>query len=549
MAEWIKKTIGDVFDEVAEKYPRKTAFIFEDKRFTYQDMQERVIAFAKGLLEIGVQKQDKVSLWMSNRPEWMIAKFAISKIGAILVPINTRYKTHELEYILKQSHSGTLIMMDQFLNISYLDMIKEACPELENSVSGKLKSSKLPKLKNLVLLGKETPRGSFEFYQVMENGAKSNLDEDLRRIQSSIDPEDIVNIQYTSGTTGFPKGAMLSHNMYGHMLSVGNGMKFTSKDCLMIPNPFFHVFGSICGILLAVAQGGTIATIEYFEPEACLKMIDRAKATAIHGVPTMFLMQMEHPDFKKYDVSSLRTGVIGGTSCPVELLKRIIKEMHLPELTVVYGITETSSCTTQSAIGDSPEIVATTVGKPLPFLEAKLVDPQSGEEVAQGQQGEFCARGPMVMKGYYKMPEETKKAIDTEGWFHTGDLLVKLKDDNYKVTGRVKEMYLVGGENTYPVEIENFLSSHPKIKQIYVVGVPDQRLGEVGMAFIELKKGESSTEEEIIQYCKGKIANYKIPRYVEFVNEFPMTASGKTQKFKLQEIGTQARHLGSVDED
>lgn len=547
MAEWIKKNIADVFDEVAKKYPQKEAIICEDRKLTYQEMSKKVNGFAKGLLKIGVQKGDKISLWMSNRPEWIIAKFGSAKIGAILVPINTRFKKHELEYILKQSDSSTLIMMDRFLNINYLDMIKELCPELETCAPGKLKSSKLPKLKNLVLLGKETPEGAFEFYQIMENGAKSKLDQEVRRIQRSIDPEDVVNIQYTSGTTGFPKGAMLSHNIYGHMLSVGNGMKFTYRDCLMIPNPFFHVFGSICGILLAVAQGGTIATIEYFDPEVSLKMIDRAKATAIHGVPTMFLMQIEHPDFKKYDVSSLRTGVIGGSSCPVELLKKIIKEMHLLELTVVYGITETSSCTTQSSIGDEPEIVATTVGKPLPFLEAKLVDPKSGEEVVQGQQGEFCARGPMVMKGYYKMPEETKKAIDNEGWFHTGDLLVKLEDGNYKVTGRVKEMYLVGGENTYPAEIENFLSTNPKIKQVYVVGVPDRRLGEVGMAFVELKEGESCTEEDIIEYCKGRIANYKVPRYVQFVREFPMTATGKIQKFKLREIGIHDRNLEKID--
>ena len=342
-------------------------------------MAVKVHAFAKGLLSIGVQKGDKVSLWMSNRPEWMITKFAIAKIGAILVTINTRYKTHELEYILRQSDSTTLIMMDRFLNISYLDMITQTCPELGNSLPGKLRSGRLPMLKNIVLLGKGIPKWSFEFYRVMEDGAKSKLDAQLKEYQGSIDPEDIVNIQYTSGTTGFPKGAMLSHNMYAHMLSVGNGMKFTDRDCLMIPNPFFHVFGSIAGILLAVAQGGTIATIEYFDPEHCLKMIENAGATAIHGVPTMFLMQMEHPKFKKYDVSTLRTGVIGGSPCPVELMKRIIKEMHLPELTVVYGITETSSCTTQSAIGDPPEVVAATVGKPLPYLEAKIVNPNTNE--------------------------------------------------------------------------------------------------------------------------------------------------------------------------
>jgi fatty-acyl-CoA synthase len=459
---------------------------------------ERVNSLAKGLFEIGIKKGDKVSLWMSNRPEWMIAKFAIAKIGAILVPINTRYKTYELEYILMQSDSTTLILIDKFLNINYMQMIKEICPELETCPPGKLQSPKLPLLKNVVILGKEGPKGCFDFYQLMENGAKANLNGEVKRIQQSNDPEDVVNIQYTSGTTGFPKGAMLSHNMYEHMVSVGKGMHFSDKDCLMIPNPFFHVFGSICGILLCVAHGGTIATIEYFDPEACLKMIERAKATAIHGVPTMFLMQLEHANFKKYDVSSLRTGVIGGSSCPVELMKRILKDMHLPELTVVYGITETSSCTTQSRIGDSPEIIATTVGKPLPFLEGKIVDTKSGNPLPPGQPGEFCARGPMIMKGYYKMPEETIKAIDEEGWFHTGDILVLREDGNYKVTGRVKEMYIVGGENTYPVEIENFLSTHPDIKQVYVVGVPDNRLGEVG-------------KKRSFNIAKGKLPIIKFP--------------------------------------
>lgn len=549
MEEWVRRPIGDVFDEMAERYPRKDCLIFEDQRISYSDMGEKVHAFAKGLLNIGVKKGDKVSLWMSNRPEWIIAKFAIAKIGAILVPINTRYKTHELEYILKQSDSTTLLMMDRFLNINYLDMISQTCPGLESALPGKIKSERLPLLKNIVLLGKEAPRGAFEFYRVVKDGAKSNLGDQLKRNQSSIDPEDVVNIQYTSGTTGFPKGAMLSHNMYAHMISVGKGMRFGDTDCLMIPNPFFHVFGSIAGILLAIAHGGTIATIEYFDPENCLKMIENAGATAIHGVPTMFLTQMEHPNFKKYDLSTLRTGVIGGSSCPVELMKRILKEMHLPELTVVYGITETSSCTTQSAIGDPAEIVATTVGKPLPFLEEKIVDPDTNKAVPPGVQGEFCARGPMVMKGYYKMPEETRKAIDGEGWFHTGDLLIKQEDGNYRVTGRVKEMYLVGGENTYPVEIENFLSTHHKIKQVYVVGVPDRRLGEVGMAFIELKEGVTCSEDEIIEFCRNRIANYKVPRHIEFVKDFPMTASGKIQKFKLQERGKRSRNLDFEVED
>ncbi len=543
MAEWVKKTIGEAFDEVVEKYPRKEAFIFEDQRITYREMGEKINSFAKGLLNLGVKKGDKISLLMTSRPEWMIAKFASAKIGAILVPVNTRYKAYELEYILKQSDSTVLIMMDRFLNINYLQMVKELCPELETSSTRRFRSERLPMLKHVVILGKDRLPGAWSFAEVLENGAKLSLDAEVKKNQQSIDPEDIVNIQYTSGTTGFPKGAMLSHNMYGHMLSVGRGMHFNSKDCLMIPNPFFHVFGSICGILLCVLHGGTIATIEYFDPEACLKMIERAKATAIHGVPAMFLMQMEHPNFKKYDVSSLRTGVIGGSPCPVELTKRIIREMHLPELTVVYGITETSSCTTQSRIGEPPEIVATTVGKPLPFLEGKIVDPHSGKEIGQGQQGEFCARGPMIMKGYYKMPEETKKAIDEEGWFHTGDLLVKLEDGNYKVTGRVKEMYIVGGENVYPAEVENFLSTHPKIKQAYVTGVPDPRLGEVGMCFVELKNGEVAADEEIIQYCKGAIANYKIPRYVKFMREFPLTASGKIQKFKLREMGIEELNL------
>lgn len=543
MPEMVRKTINQAFDETVTKWPNKEAFIFNDRKYTYLEIKEKVDALANGLVRIGVRKGDKVSIWMSNRPEWMISKFAISKIGAIMVPINTRYKKSELEYILKQSDSTTLIMMDHFLTINYLKILKDICENIDTSLPGKLQLNRLQMLRNIVVLAREVPKGCYKFSELLKCGAKLSYNKDIKEIQKLIAPDDIVNIQYTSGTTGFPKGAMLSHDMVAHMLSVGNRMKFTSNDCLMIPNPFFHVFGSICGILLTVAHGGTIATIEYFDPEMCLKTIEFAKATAIHGVPTMFHMQIEHSNFPKYDVSSLRTGVIGGTSCPVALMKKIINKMHLPELTSVYGITETSSCTTQSFIGDSEEIVAKTVGKPLPQLEYKIIDPSIGEEVPAGCQGEFCVRGPMVMKGYYKMPEETREALDEDGWFHTGDILTQKEDGNFVVKGRIKEMFIVGGENTYPVEIENFLSKYKKVKQVCVVGVPDERLGEIGMAFIDLQEGGECSEEEIIEYCRGKIANYKIPKYVEFVNEFPMTASGKIKKYELKNIGIRARML------
>jgi len=529
--------MGEVLDETASKYPNNDALVYVDRnlRYTYKEFKEKCDQLAKGLLKLGIKKGEHVAVWAYNVPEWVLLQFALAKIGAVLVTVNTYYKAHELEYVLRQSDSTTLFLVKGFKDVDYVETIYKVVPELKESSPGELKSKKLPLLKRVIFIGKEKHPGMLNFSEVMDLG-KEVSDEELKEREKELDCHDVVNMQYTSGTTGFPKGVMLTHyNIINNAYWVGNYMRLTEKDKLCIPVPFFHCFGCVLSTLNCVTHGATMVPIEIFDAEKVLQAIHKEKCTAVNGVPTMFVRELNHPDFDKYDMSSLRTGIMAGAPCPVELMKRVIEDMHAREITICYGLTEASPVITQTRRDDPIEKRVETVGKPLPYVEVKIVDPETGKELPPNTPGELIAKGYNIMKGYYKMPEATAKAI-RDGWLYTKDL-AKMDEEGYiYILGRVDDMIIRGGENVYPREIEEFLYRHPKIKEVQVVGVPHKEYGEEVAAFIQLKEGEQATEEEIREYCKRNIARYKVPKYIFFTDEWPLTASGKIQKFKLREI-------------
>ncbi|MDN5363093.1 MAG: fatty-acyl-CoA synthase [Eubacteriales bacterium] len=543
-----KITIGELLDRVAAAFPDRDALVYVDRglRYSYREFNQIVRQAAKGFMKLGIKKGDHVAIWATNYPEWVITQFATGKIGAVLVTVNTYYKSFELEYVLKHSDATTLLLIDGFRDSNYIDIIYEVCPELKECEPGKLESKNLPYLRNVIYIPKGEKKrfpGMFTWDDIMAMGEEVS-DDELRARQASLDPDDVINMQYTSGTTGFPKGVMLSHhNIIANARSIAEGLRFTEQDRLCIPVPFFHCFGCVLGTLTCVVSGAAMVPVETFDPKAVLETIEKERCTAVHGVPTMFIAELEHPDFDKYDLSSLRTGIMAGSPCPIEVMKKVVEKMGAEEITIVYGQTEAAPGITMTRVDDPIELRVTTVGRPLPGVEVKIVDPETGEELPPGKQGELCARGYNVMKGYYKMPEATAAVIDEDGWLHTGDLAVMTEEGYFKITGRVKDMIIRGGENIYPREIEEFLYTHPKIKEVQVVGVPDEKYGEEVMACIILKEGETATEEEIKEFCRGKIARYKIPKYVMFMNDYPRTASGKVQKYKLREIGIKAYGL------
>ncbi|HTG81467.1 MAG TPA: AMP-binding protein, partial [Geobacteraceae bacterium] len=514
----------------------------------YRQFNEVCRTVAKGLLRLGIKKGDHLSIWAYNVPEWVILQFATAKIGAILVTINTSYKSAELEYILTQSDSSTLFMVKSFKDTDYVQTLTEVVPELPDSEAGRLASAKLPCLKNVIFIGAETPAGMLNFSRIMELGADVT-DSELAAVEATLDRHEVINMQYTSGTTGFPKGVMLTHfNVINNGFNIGECMRFTEKDRLCIPVPFFHCFGCVLGVMACVTHGATMVPVEIFDPLKVLRTIEAERCTAVHGVPTMFIAELEHPEFPSFDLTSLRSGIMAGSNCPIEVMKRVIRDMHASEITIAYGQTESSPVITQTRTDDPLELRVATVGRALPDVEVKIVDIETGATLPPGKQGELCTRGYHVMKGYYKMPEETEKAIDTEGWLHTGDLAVMDESGYCKITGRIKNMIIRGGENIYPREIEEFLYTHPKVSDIQVYGVPDRKYGEQVMAAIVVKKGMTLTEEEVKEFCRGKIANYKIPKYVKFVDSYPMTASGKIQKFKLREMAIRELQLEDAGE-
>jgi fatty-acyl-CoA synthase len=545
MSQAIDVTMGKLLDDIAERYPDNEALIYHERglRYSYREFNEVCRQVAKGLLELGVRKGDNISIWAYNVPEWVILQFASAKIGAILVTVNTSYKSAELEYILQQSDSMALFMVKSFKDTDYVETVGEVVPELASSTTGQLNSSKLPFLKKVVFIGEETPAGMLNFNRIIEMGAKVS-DQELTTVEASLDRHETINMQYTSGTTGFPKGVMLTHyNVINNGFNIGECMKLTEKDRLCIPVPFFHCFGCVLGVMACVTHGTTMVPVEVFDPLKVLQTIEKEKCTAVHGVPTMFIAELEHPEFPKFDLSSLRTGIMAGSNCPIEVMKKVINQMHASEITIAYGQTESSPVITQTRTDDAIELRVATVGRALPDVEVKIVDIETGETLPPGKQGELCTRGYLVMKGYYKMPEETAKAIDADKWLHTGDLAIMDEHGYCKITGRIKNMIIRGGENIYPREIEEFLYTHPKISDIQVYGVPDRKFGEQVMAAVILKKGVEMTEDEVRDFCRGRIANYKIPKYVKFVESYPMTASGKIQKFKMRDMAIKELQL------
>ncbi|KPB06469.1 AMP-binding protein [Bacillus sp. CHD6a] len=537
MAELVHKTIGNLLDETVARYPDKEAVVYVETglRYSYKEFQQICNQVAKGLMSLGIQKGDHIAVWASNKPEWLITQYASAKIGAVLVTVNTSYQSKELEYLLRQSESTTLLLMDDFKGVSYLDMLQELCPELANCAPGDLISNRLPKLKNVIFMGSESHSGMFQWDDLLKN-SMSISDEELLTRQNSTNYDEVINMQYTSGTTGFPKGVMLTHsNIINNAINVAECQKLTEEDRICIPVPFFHCFGCVMGTLAAVATGATMVPLVMFDPLLVLKAVEQEKCTALYGVPTMFIAELNHPEFNNYNLSSLRTGIMAGSPCPTEIMKRVVNDMGAKEITIAYGQTEASPVITQTRPHDSIEKRVSTVGSALNNVEVKIIDPATGENVPYGVQGELCTKGYLVMKGYYKMEDQTKDTIDKDGWLHTGDLATIDEEGYVVITGRLKDMIIRGGENIYPREIEEFLYSHPKIFDVQIVGVPDEKFGEQVAAFIKVKPGESLNSQEVKDYCTGKISKYKIPYYVEIVDEYPMTASGKIQKFKLRE--------------
>lgn len=537
--ELIDYTVGGILEKYVAEDPDHEFMVYPDRglRFTYKEFDERVNIFAKGLLSIGVTKGSKVGVWAKNVPDWMTFMFATAKIGAVLVTVNTNYKNAELEYIMKNADIHTMCMVNGYRDSDYVQILYDLVPELKTTQRGKLRSEKFPELRNVVYIGQEKLRGMYNTSELMKLGTLVG-DDELERAKSQVDCHDEINMQYTSGTTGFPKGVMLtSHNILNNGLTIGDRMHFTAADRLLICVPLFHCFGCVLGVCSVITHGSTMVMVEDFDPLKVLASVHRERCTALHGVPTMFIAELHHPMFDMFDLSSLRTGIMAGAPCPIETMKQVMDKMYCKEIISVYGLTETSPGMTASATTDSMEIRATTVGRAFPNVEVKVLDPQTNRECPPGTPGEMCCKGYNIMKGYYKNPEATAAIIDENGFLHSGDLGVMDENGYFRITGRIKEMIIRGGENIYPREIENFLYKMPQIEAIEVAGIPSPKYGEQVGAFIKVKEGCTLTEEEVKLYCRGQIARYKIPKYIFFVEGYPMTASGKIQKYRLKDIG------------
>lgn len=533
----IDATFSDVLDTMAENYPDQYAFKYPtlDYTRTYEQFRRDVDECAAALISLGVKAGDHVAVWATNVPEWFITFWATTKIGAVLVTVNTAYKIHEIEYLLKQSDTHTLVMIEYCKDINYKEIIAELCPELETLEAGKpLYSKNLPFLRNVVTVG-FSMKGCLTYEQML---GRSSLvpREEVRRRASLVRADDVCNMQYTSGTTGFPKGVMLTHrNIVNNGKTIGDRMDLSTADRMMIQVPMFHCFGMVLSMTSMMTHGGTLCPIPYFSPKSSLACVNDEHITCFNGVPTMFIAMFNHPDFTKTDFSYMRTGIMAGANCPADLMRRASVEMNMREIISVYGQTEASPGCTMGEVNEDLDHRVETVGSAFPGVECKIIDPETGEELPYGESGEFVARGFNIMKGYYKMPEATAQAIDKDGWLHSGDICMRTPDGYYKVTGRLKDMIIRGGENLYPREIEEFYLTNPKVRDVQVVGVPDEKYGEECCAWIILHKGETSDENEMREFGNASIARHKVPKYFMFVDEFPMNAAGKILKYKMRD--------------
>ncbi|MCR4670867.1 MAG: AMP-binding protein [Saccharofermentans sp.] len=547
---WPKETLldytfPDILDRICEEFPNQYAFRYTELDYTrtYPEFRDDVDNFARALLAMGVGKGDHVAIWATNVPQWYITFWATTKIGAVLVTVNTAYKIHEAEYLLRQSDTHTLVMIDGFKDSDYIAIMNEICPELKASRPGNLNSKRLPVLRNVITCQSRVP-GCYTWEEAVAEGEKVPYTE-VEKLRRTVDKHDVCNMQYTSGTTGFPKGVMLTHyNVVNNGKAIGDCMDLSTADRMMIQVPMFHCFGMVLAMTASVTHGVTMSPITAFSPRKGLDCINREKITCFHGVPTMFIAMLGHENFPKTDFSYMRTGIMAGSPCPIKTMEEVIEKMHMPEIVITYGQTEASPATTMSKTTDTIEQRVNTVGPSIFGVETKIVDPETGEELPDGVPGEFCARGYNIMKGYYKMPEATAAAIDEDGWLHSGDLALRRPEDGYyKITGRIKDMIIRGGENIYPKEIEDFLYTYPKIRDVQVIGVPDKDYGEEIMACVILNPGEEATEDEIKDYVRDHMAKHKVPRYVDFVEDFPMNAAGKILKYKMREQAVERRAL------
>lgn len=532
------RTLGQWLEHWAETTPDKEYIVYSDRdlRFTWSEFNKRVDDMAKGMLAIGITHGTHVGVWATNVPDWLTFLYAGAKIGAVLVTINTNYKQSELEYLVENADIHTMCITDGVFDGSYVDMVYTMLPELKTSQRGYLKSKRFPRLRNVVYIGQEKYRGMYNTPEMLLLG-QNIKDETLEAAKARVNCHDVVNMQYTSGTTGFPKGVMLTHyNIANNGFLTGEHMKFTADDKLCCCVPLFHCFGVVLASMNVLTHGCTQVMVEKFDPLLVLASIHKERCTAVYGVPTMFIAELNHPMFEMFDLTSLRTGIMAGSLCPVELMKTVDEKMHM-RVTSVYGLTETSPGMTHSRIEDPAEVRYNTVGHEFEFTEVRVIDPETGEECPVGVQGEMCNRGYNNMKGYYKNEAATNEAIDKDGFLHSGDLGVKDENGNYRITGRIKDMIIRGGENIYPRELEEFLYHFPGVKDVQVAAVPSKKYGEEVGAFIILHDGVTATEEEVKDFCRGKIARHKIPKYIFFVDTFPMTGSGKIQKFKLKDLG------------
>ena len=537
----IEKTFPQVLDTMVQEFPDQLAVKFTtlDYTRTYSQFRDDVDEFARALVSLGVRAGSKVTIWATNVPQWFLTFWATTKIGAVLVTMNTAYKIHEAEYLLRQSDTHTLVMIEGYRDSNYRQIVGELCPELAGNKPGQpLHARRLPFLRNVITVGFRMP-GALTWEEALEYAPRTPIEE-IRRMAAAVDVNDVCNMQYTSGTTGFPKGVMLTHyNIVNDGKMIGDGMDLSTADRMMIQVPMFHCFGMVLAMTATMTHGGTILPLPYFSPKSSLACIHNERITAFHGVPTMFIAMLAHEDFPKTDFSHMRTGIMAGSPCPIAVMREVVEKMHMPEIVIVYGQTEASPGCTMSRTSDPLEVRVATVGSAFPEVECKIVDPETGADCPDEVVGEFVARGYNIMKGYYKMPKATASAIDRDGWLHTGDLACRTPEGNYRITGRLKDMIIRGGENIYPKEIEEFIYTHPKVSDVQVIGVPDKAMGEEIMACVILKEGETMTVDEMKAYVRDHMAKHKVPKYIEFVDGFPMNDAGKIQKYKMREMAVE----------